>query len=99
MASIPPNLCVPPGTSIRLTLEAITKTGHQVPLVIDPDDRLLGIVTDGDVRKALLRGMSAPVGLNLRAGICPQRNGRFRRRAFPRHDVLRPLRPHECYRL
>jgi len=33
MASIPPNLCVPPGTSIRLTLEAITKNGRQVALV------------------------------------------------------------------
>jgi hypothetical protein len=41
MASIPPNLCVPPGTSIRLTLEAITKNGRQVALVTDPDDRLL----------------------------------------------------------
>ncbi len=51
---------MPPGTSIRLTLEAITK----VALVTAPDDRLLRIVTDGDVRKALLRGASldAPVG-------------------------------------
>jgi CBS domain-containing protein len=36
----------------------------RVALVTAPDDRLLGIVTDGDVRKALLRGASldAPVG-------------------------------------
>ncbi|HKX04690.1 MAG TPA: nucleotidyltransferase family protein [Methylomirabilota bacterium] len=69
MASIPQNLCVPPGTSIRLTLEAITKNGRQVALVTDPDDRLLGIVTDGDVRKALLRGASldAPIGPNMNA--------------------------------
>ena len=55
---------MPPGTSIRLTLEAITKNGRQVALVTDPDDRLLGIVTDGDVRKALLREafLDAPVG-------------------------------------
>lgn len=67
MASIPQNLCVPPGTSIRLTLEAITKNGRQVALVTDPDNRLLGIVTDGNVRKALLRGASldAPVGSNM----------------------------------
>ena len=69
MASIPPNLCVPPGTSIRLTLEAITKNGRQVALVTDADDRLLGIVTDGDVRKALLRGASldAPVVTSMNA--------------------------------
>jgi NDP-sugar pyrophosphorylase family protein len=37
--------------------------------VTDPDDRLLGIVTDGDVRKALLRGASleAPIGENMNA--------------------------------
>ena len=69
MASIPPNLCVPPGTSIRLTLEAITKNGRQVALVTDADDRLLGIVTDGDVRKALLRGASleSPVSASMNA--------------------------------
>ncbi len=69
MASIPPNLCVPPGTSVRLTLDAITKNGRQVALVTDPDDRLLGIVTDGDVRKALLRGVSldSPVAASMNA--------------------------------
>ena len=69
MASIPQNLCVPPGTTIRATLEAITKNGRQVALVTDPDDRLLGIVTDGDVRKALLRGaaLEAPIGENMNA--------------------------------
>src|SRR6266853_795276 len=77
MASIPQNLCVPPGTSIRLTLEAITKNGRQVALVTDPDDRLLGIVTDGDVRKALLRGASldAPVGPNMNAAPITGRAG------------------------
>ncbi len=69
MTSIPQNLCVPPGTTIRATLEAITKNGRQVALVTDPDDRLLGIVTDGDVRKALLRGapLDAPIGENMNA--------------------------------
>jgi dTDP-glucose pyrophosphorylase len=77
MASIPQNLCVPPGTSIRLTLEAITKNGRQVALVTDADDRLLGIVTDGDVRKALLRGASldAPVGPSMNAAPITGRAG------------------------
>ena len=77
MASIPQNLCVPPGTSIRLILEAITKNGRQVALVTDPDDRLLGIVTDGDVRKALLRGalLEAPIGENMNAAPLTGRAG------------------------
>jgi dTDP-glucose pyrophosphorylase len=61
--SIPPNLWVSPATTIRQTIEAITKNGRQVALVVDVDERLVGIVTDGDIRKALLRGVSleAPV--------------------------------------
>jgi predicted transcriptional regulator len=77
MMSIPQNLCVPPGTTIRVTLEAITKNGRQVALVTDPDDRLLGIVTDGDVRKALLRGahLEAPIGENMNATPLTRRAG------------------------
>jgi dTDP-glucose pyrophosphorylase len=69
MASIPQNLCVASATTIRATLEAITKNGRQVALVTDPDERLLGIVTDGDIRKALLRGASldAPIGEHMNA--------------------------------
>ena len=48
-------------TTIHATLEAITKSGRQVALVTDADDRLLGIATDGDIRKALLRGASLDV--------------------------------------
>ena len=56
MIDLPENLCVAPTTTIRQTIEAITKNSCQVALVTDPDGRLLGIVTDGDIRKALLRG-------------------------------------------
>ena len=97
MASIPQNLCVPPGTSIRATLEAITKNGRQVALVTDPDDRLLGIVTDGDVRKALLRGASleAPIGEHMnatpvtgRAGLGRAEAGELMRARYLRHLPL-----------
>ena len=97
MASIPQNLCVPPGTTIRATLEAITKNGRQVALVTDPDDRLLGIVTDGDVRKALLRGASleAPIGEHMnatprtgRAGLARTEAGELMRARAIRHLPL-----------
>jgi len=83
MASIPQNLCVPPGTSIRATLEAITKNGRQVALVTDADDRLLGMATDGDVRKALLRGASleAPIGEHMNAAPVTGRAGLARTEA------------------
>ena len=46
------------GTTLREALEAMTKSGRQIALVVDGHSRLLGLVTDGDVRKALLRGVS-----------------------------------------
>src|SRR3990167_9973269 len=69
MINLPENLCVAPTTTIRQTIEAITKNSCQVALVTDPDGRLLGIVTDGDIRKALLRGaaLDSPVSDSMNA--------------------------------
>lgn len=77
MASIPQNLCVASGTTVRATLEAITKNDRQVALVPDPGERLLGIVTDSDVRKDLLRGASldAPIGEHINAHPITDRAG------------------------
>lgn len=69
MINVPEHLCVAPTTTIRQTIEAITRSGYQVALVTDGDERLLGIVTDGDIRKALLRGatLDSPVGESMNA--------------------------------
>ena len=47
-------------TTIRETVEIIDKSTLQIALVVDKDDCLLGTVTDGDVRRGLLKG----IGLN-----------------------------------
>ena len=52
----PEDLFVGEGASIFEALERISKTGKGLVLVVDEQRRLLGIATDGDVRKALLRG-------------------------------------------
>jgi dTDP-glucose pyrophosphorylase len=44
------------GTPLRQALEGMTRSGKQVALVVDAAGRLLGLATDGDVRKAILRG-------------------------------------------
>jgi len=56
-------LFVGDGATVREALERITKTGKGVVLVVDAERRLLGIATDGDLRKAILRGvgLDAPV--------------------------------------
>lgn len=45
-------------TSIEETLKVIDKSGQKIALILDPNDRLLGILTDGDFRRAILRGIS-----------------------------------------
>lgn len=45
-----------PETEIRDVMEQINIVPHQFQLVADGDGRLLGTVTDGDIRRAILRG-------------------------------------------
>lgn len=54
---------VPPYTPLETAIGALDKGGLGIVLVADADDVLLGTVTDGDVRRALLRHqtMDTPV--------------------------------------
>ncbi len=45
-------------TKIREALRIIDDGGIQAAVVVDENDRLLGIVTDADVRRGMLRGVS-----------------------------------------
>lgn len=45
-----------PASSMRDVIRAIDRNAAQIALVVDAERRLLGTVTDGDVRRALLRG-------------------------------------------
>jgi len=46
-----------PGTSLREALEVIDATGFQLAIVVDEAGRLLGTLSDGDARRALLGGL------------------------------------------
>jgi dTDP-glucose pyrophosphorylase/predicted transcriptional regulator len=52
---------VPPTANMRDVIAAIDKAELQVALVVDSDRRLLGTITDGDVRRAILRGATLDV--------------------------------------
>ncbi|MBI5563115.1 MAG: nucleotidyltransferase family protein [Deltaproteobacteria bacterium] len=45
-----------PRTSMKAAIEIIDKSGAQIALVADADGVLKGTVTDGDVRRAILKG-------------------------------------------
>jgi dTDP-glucose pyrophosphorylase len=48
---------VPPTMSIRDTLVVMGKTRLKIALVVDVDNRLIGTVADGDVRRSILNGI------------------------------------------
>ncbi|MEZ8943704.1 nucleotidyltransferase family protein [Vibrio sp. 10N.247.311.12] len=52
-----------PSKTIKTALEIIDSEALRVALVVDDDNRLLGVVTDGDVRRGLLmgKGLDSPV--------------------------------------
>lgn len=49
---------VAPEADVRTAMEVLNRAGLQIALVADDERRLVGVVTDGDVRRALLRGVS-----------------------------------------
>lgn len=52
------NLFVSPEASIMSALDVIDKGGRRTALVVDQEHKLLGIIADPDVRRALLNGVS-----------------------------------------
>jgi len=58
------------GTTIRRAVEALEQEALQIVLVADENLRLLGTVTDGDIRRGLLKG----VGLDNAVSLVMNRN-------------------------
>lgn len=54
---------VPESGSVRDGLSALDRGAGQIALAVDPDGRLTGVVTDGDVRRALLGGATLDLPL------------------------------------
>lgn len=57
------NLFINSNTTVREAMHTITKAPHLkltvgIALVIDDNERLIGTVTDGDIRRALVKGIS-----------------------------------------
>ena len=52
------DLYVGPNQTIRDVLACIDKGKQKLALVVDENERLVGIISDGDIRRALLRGVT-----------------------------------------
>jgi len=57
--------CVSPDAPIMEAIRLLDETAAQICLIVDADDKLLGTVTDGDIRRGILRklDLSAPLSL------------------------------------
>lgn len=51
-----PKICLRPEQPLSVAVACIDASGGEIALVIDADGRLLGTITDGDIRRAILRG-------------------------------------------
>lgn len=52
------NVLIEPASTLRDALEIINSESLRVALIIDENDYLLGVVTDGDIRRGLLNNLS-----------------------------------------
>lgn len=49
---------ISPMTTIQQGIEVIDATSLQIAIVVDKNDRLIGTVTDGDIRRGILKGIA-----------------------------------------
>lgn len=63
------SICIPADASLRDAMCAIDAAGTEIALVVGPGARLVATLTDGDIRRALLRGagIDAPAGPHARS--------------------------------
>ena len=49
---------LPIDSSLQLAIRCLDESGLQIAVVISPDGRMVGTLTDGDIRRGLLRGLT-----------------------------------------
>lgn len=76
--------------SIFETMKIIDESALQIAIVVDKQDKLLGIVTDGDIRRAILREQSLddPIALIMNQNPVVVREG------LDRHAIVAKLQDH-----
>lgn len=82
-------------TSLRQTIEAITTGSIQIALVVDQDRKLLGTVTDGDIRKAILAGKD----LSITAAEAMRREPITSAAKSPRAAILKLMREKRIHQM
>jgi dTDP-glucose pyrophosphorylase len=89
------DILVSPATTILEVIQGLDRSAAQISLVVDGDRRLLGTVTDGDIRRGILKGMDlngpATQVMNASPLTAPVSSGRAERLALMRSKKLRHI--------
>ncbi|WP_144959583.1 GHMP family kinase ATP-binding protein [Pseudomonas oryzihabitans] len=80
-------LSIAPGQQLLAAVERIESGNLQMAFVVEDDGRLVGVVTNGDVRRYLLQGGQTDVPVTA----CMNRQFRFARRGAVREELLKLL--------
>lgn len=59
------NVVLSQNANIREALVIIDSGGMQIALIVDPDNKLIGTLTDGDIRRGLLKGLQLESPIDL----------------------------------
>ncbi|QYJ95149.1 nucleotidyltransferase family protein [Shewanella spartinae] len=65
------NVLIKPDSTIREALEIINNEALRIALVVDYNQHLIGVVTDGDIRRGLLENLSLTESVNRVANLSP----------------------------
>ena len=88
-------LCIGVDAPITTAVAVLTHGGHQIALIVDAADRLLGIVTDYDIRQAILKN----VELTTAVGTVMQRSPIVARVGASETEVAAIIRRHKVAQL
>tara|TARA_Y100000310_G_scaffold345402_1_gene464558 strand:- start:67362 stop:68756 length:1395 start_codon:yes stop_codon:yes gene_type:complete len=56
---------VGPNNNLKEVMKKIDLNGHGIALIVDDDQKLLGLITDGDIRRAIIQGHSVDIPINI----------------------------------
>ncbi|WP_413287815.1 nucleotidyltransferase family protein [Bdellovibrio sp. HCB337] len=83
-----PDFFTKPSHTLRSAMEAIDRNSMQICFVLDDDGKLIGALTDGDIRRALLKGAT----LEQEVGTFMSRAPRFVPNGMSRADIVEKLK-------
>ena len=81
--------------TLRQTIEAITNSALQIALVVDDNNKLIGTVTDGDIRKAILAGKD----LNIAAAEAMRKSPTTSSASTPRSVIIKLMREKRIHQM